>query len=128
MYNLGGYGSLAFQKAFPTISAERHSVRWTSITGQRVNEYLDRKTIDRAIQYIHAAQTPEGLWFGSWGICFTYASMFALESLSLAGETYTTSPRVKKACDCLVSKQMFDGGWGESYRVRDLICQFTFPF
>lgn len=44
--------------------------------------------------------------------------MFALESLSLVGETYTTSTRVKKACDYLVSKQMGDGGWGESYRVR----------
>jgi len=75
-----------------------------------------QRTIDRAIKYIHAAQTPEGLWFGSWGICFTYATMFALESLSLAGETYSTSPRVKKACDYLVSKQMSDGGWGESYR------------
>ena len=76
-----------------------------------------RKTLDRAIKYIHAAQTPEGLWIGSWGICFTYATMFALESLSLAGETYKTSSRVKKACDYLVSKQMDDGGWGESYRV-----------
>src|ERR1700742_3128938 len=77
----------------------------------------ERKTIDRAIRYIHAAQRPEGLWLGSWGICFTYASMFALESLSLVGETYNTSARAKRACDYLVSKQMDDGGWGESYRV-----------
>jgi lanosterol synthase len=43
--------------------------------------------------------------------------MFALESLALAGETYGTSSRVKRACEFLLSKQMSDGGWGESYKV-----------
>jgi hypothetical protein len=54
---------------------------------------------------------------GSWGICFTYATMFALESLSLVGETYETSQSARRACDFLVSKQRADGGWGESYKV-----------
>jgi squalene cyclase len=44
--------------------------------------------------------------------------MFALESLSLAGETYENSKAVRKACDFLVSKQRSDGGWGESWEVR----------
>jgi len=43
--------------------------------------------------------------------------MFALESLSLVGETYDTSDRVRRACDFLVAKQRADGGWGESYKV-----------
>lgn len=43
--------------------------------------------------------------------------MFALESLSLVGETYDTSGVVRKACGFLVSKQRRDGGWGESYKV-----------
>ena len=55
---------------------------------------------------------------GSWGICFTYATMFALESLSLVGETYETSQSARRACDFLVRKQRADGGWGESYKVR----------
>lgn len=46
--------------------------------------------------------------------------MFALESLAWAGETYPTSSRVKKACDFIVSKQMPDGGWGESYKACEL--------
>lgn len=43
--------------------------------------------------------------------------MFALESLALAGETASTSTRVAKACEFLLSKQQTDGGWGESFAV-----------
>ncbi|KAF8328406.1 terpene synthase [Cantharellus anzutake] len=72
-------------------------------------------TIRRAISYIHKSQRADGSWFGSWGICFTYATMFALESLSQNGETYNSSESVKKACEFLRSKQKLDGGWGETY-------------
>jgi lanosterol synthase len=71
----------------------------------------------KALEYLHHAQQPNGGWVGSWGICFTYATMFALESLSLTGETYRNSESSKRACDFLVSKQNYEGGWGESYRV-----------
>ena len=66
------------------------------------------------------------------GICFTYATMFALESLAIAGETHENSAAVRRACDFLVSKQMEDGGWGETYMVRPLYPSFShhpcFPF
>ncbi|KII85825.1 hypothetical protein PLICRDRAFT_44240 [Plicaturopsis crispa FD-325 SS-3] len=74
------------------------------------------RTIQRAIVYLHKAQKPEGGWVGSWGICFTYATQFALESLSLVGETYETSEASRRACKFLLSKQRADGGWGESYK------------
>ena len=77
------------------------------------------QTVTKAIGYLHSSQKPNGGWVGSWGICFSYATMFALESLSLAGETYRNSAYAKKACDFLVSKQRADGGWGESYKVRE---------
>ncbi|ODO05233.1 lanosterol synthase [Cryptococcus wingfieldii CBS 7118] len=73
------------------------------------------RTIDLSIKYLHDIQRPDGSWYGSWGICFTYATMFALESLSIAGENWANSDRVKRACDFLVARQMEDGGWGETY-------------
>jgi lanosterol synthase len=73
--------------------------------------------LQRAVQYIKTAQYPEGGWYGSWGVCFTYGTMFALESLSTIGETYGNSSHAKRGCDFLVSKQREDGGWSESYHV-----------
>lgn len=77
-------------------------------------------TIRKAIKYLHSIQRPEGGWYGSWGICFTYATMFATESLSLVGESYRTSDHARRACEFLVSKQQEDGGWGETYKVCKL--------
>ncbi|KAF4610517.1 hypothetical protein D9613_006740 [Agrocybe pediades] len=78
-------------------------------------EEIDR-TIKGAIKYLHSVQTPEGGWVGSWGICFTYAMQFALESLSLVGETYENSSVVRRACEFILGHQREDGGWGESYK------------
>ncbi|WEW56037.1 Lanosterol synthase erg7A [Emydomyces testavorans] len=75
---------------------------------------------DKAVAYIRRAQRPDGSWYGSWGVCFTYAAMFALESLAMAGETYESSERVRRGCQFLLDKQMADGGWGESYLSSEL--------
>ncbi|KAH8090819.1 putative lanosterol synthase [Filobasidium floriforme] len=71
--------------------------------------------VDKAIKYVHDKQKPDGSWYGAWAICFTYATMFALESLSMAGETCENSESVRRACAFLAGKQMKDGGWGETY-------------
>jgi len=76
---------------------------------------IDR-CVRRAVDWLHVAQKPEGGWYGSWGICFTYATQFALESLSLVGETYSTSQASRRACHFLLRKQREDGGWGESWK------------
>ncbi|RVD80476.1 uncharacterized protein DFL_008373 [Arthrobotrys flagrans] len=74
-----------------------------------------KQTIKNAVDWIISAQRKDGSWEGSWGICFSYAMMFALESLRLVGYDYESSDRVRRACQFLVDKQMPDGGWGESY-------------
>jgi lanosterol synthase len=84
------------------------------------NEYRSKevnRSIDRGIQFIRQSQRDDGSWLGHWGVCFTYAAMFALEALAVAGETYDNSSRVKLACDFLLGKQKADGGWGELVEV-----------
>ncbi|KAK9460011.1 terpenoid cyclases/protein prenyltransferase alpha-alpha toroid [Lipomyces oligophaga] len=74
------------------------------------------RAIDDAIAFIKSAQDPFGGWYGSWGICYTYGGMFAMEALSYQGEVYSNSDYVRKGCMFLVNRQEDDGGWGESYR------------
>lgn len=71
--------------------------------------------IGKALGYIKASQRPDGSWYGAWGICFTYATFFAVQSLEAHGEQCDNSTPVRKACDFLLAKQMDDGGWGEHY-------------
>ncbi|KAJ3292136.1 Lanosterol synthase (Oxidosqualene--lanosterol cyclase) [Rhizoclosmatium sp. JEL0117] len=73
-------------------------------------------TIARAVKYILNIQRKDGSWYGSWGICFTYAGLFALNSLASVGMYYHNSEPVRRACEFLISKQRKDGGWGESFK------------
>lgn len=84
---------------------------WPKYRSSEITEF-----IYKAVAWIKTDQRPDGSWYGSWGICFTYAGMFALESLAGIGETYKTSRHSKMGCDFLVSKQRKDGGWSESYK------------
>ncbi|KAL6602776.1 hypothetical protein ACP70R_043137 [Stipagrostis hirtigluma subsp. patula] len=73
------------------------------------------KCISTASKFIEKKQREDGSWYGSWGICFTYGTFFAVKGLSAAGRTYKNSPCIKKACTFLLSKQLRTGGWGETY-------------
>ncbi|OQK15784.1 hypothetical protein AU255_16445 [Methyloprofundus sedimenti] len=77
-----------------------------------------RKAITRGLQFVVKQQKQDGSWYGGWAVCFTYATWFALEAL-VQGKDYIDtdlrSERINKACDFLISKQMPDGGWGETY-------------
>lgn len=88
----------------------------------------------RARKYILSEQREDGSWYGSWGVCFTYAIWFACSGLSALpretvgkkGETQRFAPATVEAANAmrrtiifLLDKQRPDGGWGESY----LSCQ-----
>lgn len=69
-----------------------------------------------ALAYIKGQQMEDGSFYGSWAVCYTYATWFALEAMAAMGLNYNNSQSVKRACDFLISKQnKGDGGWGESY-------------
>ncbi|KAG5135551.1 hypothetical protein AAZX31_08G026800 [Glycine max] len=71
--------------------------------------------ISKAIRYIEKTQNPDGSWFGCWGICYTYGTLFSVKGLTDCGKNYRNSPALRKACKFLLSKQLPNGGWGESY-------------
>nr|BBI55112.1 multifunctional oxidosqualene cyclase [Bauhinia forficata] len=79
-----------------------------------------RKEIDNfianAVRYLENKQRADGSWYGNWGICFTYASCFALGGLAAAGKSYFNCPAIRKAVKFLLKKQRKDGGWSESYQ------------
>lgn len=72
--------------------------------------------IVRSVGWIKSVQRADGSWYGNWGICFTYATMFAAEALAAVGETHANSEAARRGCAFLLSKQRADGGWSESYR------------
>ncbi|KAJ1254050.1 hypothetical protein BS78_K128600 [Paspalum vaginatum] len=71
--------------------------------------------ISKGAKFIENIQRTDGSWYGSWGVCFTYATWFAVVGLVCAGRTFTNSATIRKACDFLLSKELPSGGWGESY-------------
>lgn len=73
------------------------------------------KCINLAAIFIENHQREDGSWYGTWGICFTYGTLFAVRGLVAAGRNYDKSYCIRKACNFLLSKQQSTGGWGESY-------------
>ncbi|KAM7459666.1 hypothetical protein LguiA_036660 [Lonicera macranthoides] len=80
--------------------------------------YRDKEikiSVARAIQFIKNTQAPDGSWYGYWGVCYTYATWFALAGLASVGLTYSTSQTIRKATEFLLATQLDCGGWGESH-------------
>jgi squalene cyclase len=110
---------------FTCVMAEREYVECTSAVIQALvlfkQLYPDHRTkeiiksIEKGVQFIESKQTPDGSWHGNWGICFIYATWFALSGLAAAGKTYKSCLAVRKGVDFLLAIQEEDGGWGESH-------------
>ncbi|XBH77036.1 hypothetical protein VPH35_103575 [Triticum aestivum] len=73
------------------------------------------KCIHKAENFIESIQRSDGSWYGSWAICFTYGTWYAVRGLVAAGRTFKNCHAIRKACDFLLSKETPSGGWGESY-------------
>ena len=88
---------ILFQQQFPNYRSEKVST-----------------AIKCGVREVKKKQQADGSWYGSWGVCFTYAAWLSTEALRLAGESID-SPTMIKACEFLLSKQREDGGWGEDF-------------
>ncbi|XP_044321558.1 achilleol B synthase isoform X2 [Triticum aestivum] len=112
-------------ESFRNIVVDYPSVECTSsvldalIIFQEVHPLYRRNEIEKCIRdaakFIENNQKNDGSWYGTWAICFTYGTMFAVRGLVAAGRTYDNSYPIRKACTFLLSKQQSTGGWGESY-------------
>jgi len=77
----------------------------------------------RGTAFIRSIQRADGSWYGSWGVCFTYAAWFGVDALVAEAEAtgrlepgaLCRIPEVQRCCTFVLSKQRKDGGWGESY-------------
>jgi lanosterol synthase len=115
------FGRIMVEYCYPECTT---AVMTALVAYRNYNPLYRRKEIDRAVlkagKWVHSDQRDDGSWYGSWGICFTYAGMFAMECLACVGETYETSTAQFKACTFLVERQNEDGGWGESWESCEL--------
>lgn len=79
--------------------------------------YADAARIERAIErgraFLLRRQRADGSWIGSWGICFTYGTWFAVSGLRATGLAADATP-IRRAVAFLLSHQLPDGGWGET--------------
>lgn len=100
--------------------------------------------ISSGVAFVVRSQRPDGSWYGSWGVCFTYAAFFAIDVLVAAGVVLppsssdaaaggsdgggddgsggrmsggsgTYGASLRAGCAFLASVQRPDGAWGETY-------------
>jgi squalene-hopene/tetraprenyl-beta-curcumene cyclase len=68
--------------------------------------------IQRACAFIRHEQTPDGSWYGRWGVNYVYGTSGVLRALETLG--LSKHPECQRAADWLRSVQNADGGFGES--------------
>ncbi|KAJ2359469.1 hypothetical protein GGF43_000088 [Coemansia sp. RSA 2618] len=115
------FGNVMVEYAYPECTTS--AVLGLTAFRERYPAYRARcvkRCIDAAIKYVLRAQRADGSWYGSWGVCFTYASMFALQSLACVGMYFDNCWEGMKACAFLVDRQNADGGWGEAFASCEL--------
>lgn len=90
------------------------SGRCLMFLGNRVSQHPEfRPVIERCIRYLRKEQEKNGSWFGRWGTNYIYGTWSVLVGFASSG-VGNDDPAICKAISWLKSKQLEDGGWGES--------------
>jgi squalene-hopene/tetraprenyl-beta-curcumene cyclase len=72
----------------------------------------DKTRLQAGVDYLIKTQTPDGSWFGRWGVNYIYGTWSALAGLNGAGLP-PGHGTMKRGGDWLIRIQNPDGGWGE---------------
>jgi squalene/oxidosqualene cyclase-like protein len=73
-----------------------------------------KRAATRGMHFLLATQRSDGSWEGAWGVNFTYATLFCIEGLLLAGLP-AEHTALRHAASWLLRSQMPAGGWGEHW-------------
>jgi squalene-hopene/tetraprenyl-beta-curcumene cyclase len=95
------------------------AARCVSMLAQLGETPQSSPALARGVDYLRRTQTPDGSWYGRWGLNYIYGTWSVLCALHAAGLDHD-APEIRKAVGWLVSIQNADGGWGEdgaSYRL-----------
>jgi squalene/oxidosqualene cyclase-like protein len=111
-------------QVFGEIMIDYSYVECSSATIQALKEFASKyprnplaskclKAATNGCKFLLNKQRDDGSWYGSWGVCFTYAMWFAMEGLVACynDEFYKA---IRKGCLFLIGHQSKDGSWNES--------------
>lgn len=71
------------------------------------------EALRKAEAFLRAQQRTDGSFEGSWGVCFSYGTWFAVAGLRALGAP-ASDPALQAARRFLLSHQRADGAWGET--------------
>lgn len=96
-----------------------HGLRQALIYYPELHNTVEYRAINdvmaKGAVYIRSKQQRDGSWPGVWAINFIYGTLFGVTGLLASGAS-PGDPAIVRACQWIVSKQLADGGWGESWQ------------
>jgi squalene-hopene/tetraprenyl-beta-curcumene cyclase len=94
----------------PSADVTAHVVEMLAARGLATSE-----PARRGVEWLLAAQEPDGSWFGRWGVNYVYGVGAVVPALVAAGIPAGSEP-IQRALQWLAQHQNPDGGWGEDIR------------
>jgi squalene-hopene/tetraprenyl-beta-curcumene cyclase len=94
----------------PSADVTAHAVEMLAALGRGAE-----RPARRGVEWLLAAQEPDGSWFGRWGVNHVYGTGAAIPALRAAGIA-GSDERIRAAVAWLERHQNDDGGWGEDAR------------
>jgi squalene-hopene/tetraprenyl-beta-curcumene cyclase len=79
----------------------------------RLGMKAGHRAVEAGLAFLRRRQTPEGAWYGRWGVNYIYGTWSVLRALEAVGLP-PEHPMVRRGADWLERRQNPDGGWGET--------------